>query len=197
MPRLFIAIDIPDSLRAMLHGMGRGIPGARPVSEDQIHLTLRFIGEVEGGMFRDFKEALAEVRAPPFSLAVQGVGHFPPRGAPRVLWAGLSRSKELVLLRNRIERKLVACGLPPEQRKFAPHITIARLKDSPPRRVGDFLAGNSLFQSEEFSVESFVLYSSRLIKSGAVHTVEQQYFLAGEDRSFAGPVKRAALPSAG
>jgi 2'-5' RNA ligase len=183
MIRLFIAIDIPDPLCAMLHGMGRGIPGARPVSEDQIHLTLRFIGEVEGGMFRDLKEALAEVRATPFSLAVQGVGHFPPRGAPRVLWAGLSRSEELVLLRNRIERKLVACGLPAEQRKFAPHITLARLKDSRPdsphRRVGDFLAGNSLFQSEEFPVESFVLYSSRLIKSGAVHAVEQQYSLAG------------------
>jgi RNA 2',3'-cyclic 3'-phosphodiesterase len=179
MIRLFIAIDIPDSLCAMLHGMGRGIPGARPVSEDQIHLTLRFIGEVDGGMFRDLKEALAEVRATPFSLAVQGVGHFPPRGAPRVLWAGLSRSEELVLLRNRIERKLVACGLPAEQRKFAPHITLARLKDSPLRRVGEFLVGNSLFQSEEFPVESFVLYSSRLIKSSAVHTVEQQYFLAG------------------
>jgi 2'-5' RNA ligase len=89
------------------------------------------------------------------------------------------RSEELVLLRNRIERQLVACGLPPEQRKFAPHITIARLKDSPLRRVGDFLAGNSLFQSEEFPVENFILYSSRLIKNGALHTVEKQYPLTG------------------
>jgi RNA 2',3'-cyclic 3'-phosphodiesterase len=179
MIRLFIAIDIPDSLRVMLHSMGRGLPGARPVSEDQIHLTLRFIGEVEGSMARDIKEALTEVRATPFFLTIQGVGHFPPRGAPRVLWAGLLQSEELVVLRNRIERKLVACGLPAEQRKFAPHITIARLKDSPLRQVGEFLAGNSLFQSEEFPVESFLLYSSRLIKSGAVHTVERQYPLTG------------------
>jgi 2'-5' RNA ligase len=179
MIRLFVAIDIPSALRLTLHSMGRGIPGARPVGTDQIHLTLRFIGEVDGGMARDIKAALTEVRAIPFSLIIQNVGHFPPRGAPRVLWAGLLRSEELVLLRNRIERQLVACGLPPEQRKFAPHITIARLKDSPLRRVVDFLAGNSLFQSEEFPVENFILYSSRLIKSGALHTVEKQYPLAG------------------
>jgi RNA 2',3'-cyclic 3'-phosphodiesterase len=179
MIRLFIAIDIPSSLRLLLHAMGQGIPGARPVSEEQIHLTVRFIGDVEGGMAKDIKEALTEIRSSPFSLSIQGVGHFPPRGAPRVLWAGLSRSNELILLRNRIERQLVACGLPPEQRKFAPHITIARLKDSPLRRVGEFLAGNSLFQSDDFFVESFALYSSRLIKSGAVHTIEQQYPLPG------------------
>ena len=179
MIRLFVAIDIPDALRVTLQSMGRGIPGARPVSQDQIHLTLRFIGEVEGGLARDMQEALTEIRMPPFPLFIQGVGHFPPRGAPRVLWAGLPRSEELVLLRNRIERKLVACGLPPEQRKFAPHITIARLKDSPLRRVGEFLAGNSLFRSEEFPVEEFVLYSSRLIQSGAVHSVQRQYPLAG------------------
>lgn len=180
MIRLFVAIDIPSALRTTLNSMGRGIPGARPVSEEQIHLTLRFIGEVEGHIARDIKEALSEVRATPFTLSIQGVGHFPPRGAPRVLWAGLIRSEELVLLRNRVERRLVACGLPPEQRKFAPHITIARLKDSPFGRVGDFLAGNSLFQSEEFRVENFTLYSSRLIKSGALHTVEKQYpLLAG------------------
>jgi len=179
MIRLFVAIDLPPALRTILNTMGQGIPGARPVSEEQIHLTLRFIGEVEGHIARDIKEALTEVRATPFPLSIQGVGHFPPRGAPRVLWAGLLRSEELVLLRNRVERQLVACSLPPEQRKFAPHITIARLKDSPFRRVGDFLAGNSLFQSEEFLVESFTLYSTRLIKSGALHTVERQYPLAG------------------
>ncbi len=183
MPRLFVAIDIPESLRTLLHVMGRGIPGARPVGADQIHLTLRFIGEVEGGMARDIKDSLSEIQMPTFSLTVRGVGHFPPRGAPRVLWAGLGPSQELLLLRNKIERRLVACGLPAEQRKFSPHVTIARLKGSPLRRVGEFLAGNSLFCSDSFDIEEFRLYSSRLIKNGAVHTVEQTYPLGADSYS--------------
>jgi RNA 2',3'-cyclic 3'-phosphodiesterase len=177
MIRLFVAIDIPASIRGMLHIMGRGIPGARPVSEEQIHLTVRFIGEVEGGMAKDIAESLEEVQARPFLLSIYGVGHFPPRGAPRILWAGVSKSEELILLRNRVERQLIACGLPAEQRKFAPHITIARLKNSPINRVGEFLGGNALFHTEAFTVDNFRLYASRLIKNGAVHTIQQQYNL--------------------
>ncbi len=177
MSRLFVAIDIPEPLRMLLYTMGRGIPGARPVPADQIHLTLRFIGEVDGGAAKEIKEALTEVQASPFSLTVRGVGHFPPRRAPRVLWAGLDPCEELVVLRNRIEKRIVDCGLDPESRKFSPHITIARLKDSPIKRVGEFLAGNSLFCSDPLAVNEFMLYSSRLLKSGAVHTVERRYSL--------------------
>jgi RNA 2',3'-cyclic 3'-phosphodiesterase len=179
MIRLFIAIDIPRPLRLLLHAMGHGIPGARPVGEDQIHLTLRFIGEVEGGMAKDIEEALAEVGARPFALSIRGVGHFPPRGAPRVLWAGLSPSDELLRLRNRIERQLIACRLPAEQRKFAPHITIARLKVCPLKRLGEYLAGNALFRTDDFPVDNFSLYASRLTKSGAVHSVLRNYPLVG------------------
>jgi RNA 2',3'-cyclic 3'-phosphodiesterase len=179
MIRLFIAIDIPSPLRLLLHAMGQGIPGARSVGEDQIHLTVRFIGEVEGGRAKDIQEALTEVRARPFALSIRGLGHFPPRGAPHVLWAGLSPSDELLQLRNRIERQLVACRLQPEQRKFAPHITIARLKDCPLKRLGEYLAGNALFQTDEFPVDNFSLYASRLTKSGAVHSVIQNYPLVG------------------
>ncbi len=175
MPRLFVAIDIPEALCTFLHTMGRGIPGAKPVDTAQIHLTLRFIGEVDGGMAKDIKEALNDIHLPAFPLTVCGFGHFPPRKAPRVLWAGLAPSKELLHLRNRIERLLVACGLAAEQRKFSPHITIARLKNSPLKRIGEFLAGNALFRSEEFQVSTFVLYSSRLLKNGAAHTAERSY----------------------
>jgi RNA 2',3'-cyclic 3'-phosphodiesterase len=177
MIRLFIAIDIPDSLRPILHAMGRGIPGARPISEDQIHLTVRFIGEVESGLAKDVENTLDTVAAAPFNLSIQGVGHFPPRGIPRVLWVGIRPSEELFLLRNRIERQLLACGLPVEQRKFAPHITIARLKDTPLKRLGEYLAGNSFFQTEEFLVEYFSLYASRLTKKGAIHAVVRCYSL--------------------
>ena len=177
MPRLFVAIDIPPALCSVFNHMGQGLPGARAVPAGQIHLTLRFIGEVDGGMALDVHEALAEVTSEPFTLTACGIGHFPPRGTPRVLWVGIEPCPELVLLHNRVEQRLVRCGLAPEPRKFAPHITISRLKGCPLHRLGEFLAGNSLLRTDPFPVQEFILYSSRLIKSGAVHTVEQRYRL--------------------
>jgi len=91
MPRLFIAVDLPDTIKKNLEAMFFGIPGARWVTHDQLHLTVRFIGEVEGTLFHDIKSALEEVSIAPFDLQLKGVGHFPPRGAPRVIWIGLEK----------------------------------------------------------------------------------------------------------
>ncbi|MDR3628882.1 MAG: RNA 2',3'-cyclic phosphodiesterase [Desulfocapsaceae bacterium] len=175
MIRLFVALDIPAPLRQRLHAMGKDIPGARPAPRDQIHLTLRFIGEVDDGMALDIEASLAAVRSPPFSLSVRGVGCFPHRGTPRVLWAGLSESRELDILHTHIENRLIACGLPPEPGKFSPHITLARLRDCPRRQADAFLADKALFRSEDFPVEGFVLYASRLLKSGAVHVARASW----------------------
>ncbi len=175
MIRLFIAIDIPESVKQEMARLCCGLPGARWVGTEQLHLTLRFIGEVDGGMFRDIRECLAEVQAEPFTLQLDGVGFFPPRGRPRVVWVGLRQSNELQRLRNRLESCLVGLGLEAEKRKFAPHITLARLKNTPPARVGRFLENHNLFLSFPFSVDEFFLYSSRLGKRGAVHRVEAAY----------------------
>lgn len=178
MYRLFIAVDMPHELQERLGNMFFGIPGAKWVTEEQLHLTLRFIGEVDGGMFEDVREALSEIKADSFTMQLKGMGYFPPRKKPKVLWVGIEKNEKLTILRNRVEAAVVKTGLSPEQRKFSPHITLARLRDSPLKKVTNFLAGNSLFESEPFRVEEFHLYSSLLTSKGAIHQVEATYPLA-------------------
>lgn len=175
MYRLFVAIDLPPDIAARLQELCYGVPGAKWVQPEQMHLTVRFIGEVDGGIFRDIKEGLGVIQSPPFVLQVKGLGFFPPRKTPRVLWAGLAPVEEVSALRNRIENVLVGLGLEPEGRKYSPHITLARLHDTPLARLGRFLAGNGLFATEPFPVSEFHLYSSELTSKGAFHTIEASY----------------------
>ncbi len=176
--RLFVAIDLPEHVKEQVAGLCCGLPGARWLKPEQLHLTLRFIGEVDGGMFRDIREGLLDVRQEQLSLRLDGVGFFPPRGKPRVVWVGLQQSVDLFQLHDRINSRLTALGLEPETRKFAPHITIARLKNTPPARVGRFLENHNLFCSAPFWVDEFFLYSSRLGRNGAIHRIEAGYPLA-------------------
>ncbi len=178
MVRLFVAVDLPAGVREGLAALAAGVPGARWVEGDQLHLTLRFIGEVDGALFRDIATALGAVGGTPFELTLDGLGHFPPRGVPRVLWAGVGRSDALVSLRTRVESALAGVGVAREGRKFAPHITLARLKGTPPARVGRFLQDHPLFRSPSFAVDRFRLSSSTLGRRGALHRVESEYPLS-------------------
>jgi 2'-5' RNA ligase len=173
--RLFVAVDLPEALRERLAGMSGGLPGARWVPPDQLHLTLRFVGDVDGAVFADLQETLAEVRQEPFDLALRGAGHFPPRGAPRVVWVGFDASEELRRLHAAVERAAQAAGLEPEGRRFHPHVTLARLKDTPPRRVAEYLAAHAGLRSDPFPVRELVLYSSVLGSTGATHRPEVVY----------------------
>ena len=180
MTRIFLALRLDDITRALISGLGGQVPGARPVPADQLHLTLRFVGDVDGATFQDIREQLRELSAPPISLSISGVGHFPPRGQPRVLWAGVEPSGELIILRNKVNRILKLCDISPEQRKFHPHITLARLKNSSPHRVARFLAQNSLLRTPLLTVRQLTLFSSILSPKGAVHTIEEEYPLQME-----------------
>ncbi|HID70416.1 MAG TPA: RNA 2',3'-cyclic phosphodiesterase [Desulfobacterales bacterium] len=175
MIRLFVSIDPPRDIRSYIKYLGRGIPGARLTPEEQLHLTLHFLGEVEGTMFKDIREALLNVKKDPFLLQVRGVGHFPPRGNPKVIWAGVSSTEDLIRLQKAIGKELHACGVELEKGKFSPHITLARLHNSPLQRVIEFLAGNSFLTSPSFTVDSFHLYSSQLGRNGAHHILEESY----------------------
>jgi 2'-5' RNA ligase len=156
-------------------GMGRSIPNARPVPVDQLHLTLKFIGEVEGSKFLDIQDALKEIFLPKFSLSLKGVGTFPPRGMPRVLWAGVEQAERTNALRSAIDRTLAVLNIPRDKKKYTPHLTLARLRNSPIHDLQQFLAGNAFFQSSEFPVDNFHLYRSRLTTKGAQHTIERTY----------------------
>lgn len=179
MPRLFIALDLPQSAREKLAEICYGLPSAAWLPPEQFHLTLRFIGEVDGEVFETLREALDGLRSPAFHLALKGIGHFPKRGEPETLWVGVPENQELTCLRNRVERLLVKRGVEPESRKFHPHVTLARVKDSRADWIGRYLIDNSLFALYEISVRAFHLYSSRLAPDGAVHTLEASYPLDG------------------
>ncbi len=175
--RLFVAVDFPPSVNDRLIGLCNGVPGAKWVSAGQLHLTLRFIGEVDNGTFADIAEALSEVAAAPFAMRLEGVGHFPPRGAPRVLWAGVGDGAPLARLHHKIEAQLRRLGLPPDRRKFAPHVTLARLRQAHLRMVRDYLVQHAPFATEDFPVSEFHLYSSRLGGGTALHRIEASYAL--------------------
>lgn len=151
------------------------MPGARWVAPENLHLTLRFIGEADGALIQDIGEALAGVEAAPFELRVRGVGSFGQRRRVRQLWAGVEAGPMLDQLQRRVEAGLAALGLEPERRKFHAHVTLARLKGAPLERVGDFLASHNLFASEPFAVDSFALFSSLLSRNAAIYRAEASF----------------------
>ena len=175
MYRLFVAIELPPSVKQELARIALGVPGARWLEADEIHLTLRFIGEVDGDVYRDVAGVLGEIDTPAFPLVLKGVGHFPPRGEPRILWAGVERNQELQRLHGRVESALGRVGVPPDDRKFSPHVTLARLKHTPPERVGRYLTQYGLFRTDPFPVTEFALFSSQLGSKRAVHRLEEAY----------------------
>lgn len=176
--RLFVAIDPPLDIRERLIMLCCGLPNARWTIPEQLHLTLTFIGEVSGSVFLDIREALAGISGPVMTLRLQGVGFFPPRGQPRIVWAGLEKNEPLQVLQRKITTRLFQLGLELENRKFSPHITLARLQQTSATKVGKYLESNSLFQSAPFIIDHFTLYSSILGRKGATHVVEQSYWLS-------------------
>ena len=173
--RLFVAIDLPAEIKEQLGRLCAGVPGAKWVEQDNLHLTLRFIGEADGTQFNDTRQALAEVRGEVFELRLKGVGQFGQRRRVRQLWAGVEDSETLIRLQRGIEAALTGAGLTPERRKFHAHVTLARLKDTPIGRVGAYLADHGLFATESFAVGSFVLCSSVLSQSGPIYRAEATY----------------------
>src|SRR5437773_4860177 len=139
MLRLFVGIEFPPELKLELSLLCSGVPGARWVDAGNLHLTLRFIGEIAEDTAGDVDEALARLKARRFTLQLAGTGIFGGK-RPYALWVGVERHPELVRLRDKIEHTLIRTGLDPEQRRFAPHVTLAPLRDPPLDRLGDYLA---------------------------------------------------------
>lgn len=177
MIRLFVALELPESIRERLVLLQGGVPGARWSTSEQLHLTLRFIGEVPENVGHDVDDALATIRAPAFELELSGVGEFGGK-TPRALWAGVKNHEALLHLQRKIETALQRIGLAPEPRKFSPHITLARLKAAPWEKVMQFLSHAALFSAGPFEVTQFVLFSSHLSASGSIYHQERVYRLS-------------------
>ena len=180
MYRLFIAVPVPEPVKSRLMKLKLNIPGAKWTPSDQIHITLKFIGEIDGLTFSDIRQKLSEIKMQSFSIILKGVGYFPPgsfskRSGPRVLWSGLEDKENITKLRNKIENNLNKMGIGREGRKFHPHVTLARLKNTNVQKISEFISVYSEFLTEPFLIEEFRLYSSRLLSQGAVHKIEAVY----------------------
>ncbi len=177
--RLFAAILLPENIRRELGRLSGGLPGARWSPEENYHLTLRFIGEVDNGFAEELAEALSHVGGEEFELAIESLGSF--GGArPRLVWAGVAASAPLAALRRRVESALVRAGLPPEERKYAPHVTLARTAGARPAVVAAWLEDRGAFHLPPFAVEGFSLMSSRLGGEAPVYREEVRYPFGGE-----------------
>jgi 2'-5' RNA ligase len=171
MLRLFVGIALPPELKLRISLLANGVPGARWVDPGNYHLTLRFIGEVDEGVAGDIDAALAQLRAPRFEVSLSGVGHF----GDRMLWVGVEKNPSLVHLRDKVESALVRLGLPPETRRYAPHVTLARVRNSSAAKLQSFIATNALFRADAFRVDRFSLVASYLTKSGAIYEDQADY----------------------
>ena len=174
MLRLFVGVGFPPELKLRLSLLSSGIPKARWVDPGNLHLTLRFIGEIAEDMAADVDEALARLRARRFTLQLAGTGVF-GGDRPRNLWVGVERSPELVALRDKIEQALTRTGLPPEPRKFAPHVSLARLHNPPLDTLAEFLAAHAGFRAEPLPVDVFSLIASYPTKAGSVYEDRADY----------------------
>ena len=175
--RLFIAITLPETVQDALADLGNGLPGARWVAPENLHLTLRFLGEIDRRDAEDIDAALAEIRAPGFPLSIVGVDRFGDNRRLRQLWAGVEPHPGLLHLQSKVESAVVRSGLAPERRKFKPHITLARFKSNPGDKLGAFLSRHGLFRLPPFEVDRFGLYSSFLSSGGSIYSEEAVYEL--------------------
>ena len=176
--RLFVALPIPDAIAQQFMLLQGGVPGARWQAREQLHLTLRFIGEVDGSDARALDDALAGIDAPAFDLQLHGVGQFGNK-QPDSLWAAVRPNDMLSHLQRKVYNAIRRVGQPQDAHKFTPHVTLARLRHPDLDKIREWLSYHALATSSEFSVDAFHLYSSKLTSDGSIYRVEQEYPLRG------------------
>lgn len=178
MLRLFVGLRPPAPIRAQLLALMGGISGARWQDEEQLHITLRFIGEIDERAAEDAALALSGVRWPPVDIALDGVGSFDTRGRINAVWAGVRPRETLAGLHRKIDQALVRAGLEPERRAYLPHITLARMS-APAEAAERFVEAHAGLASAPFTLDHFLLFESHLGHEGARYAAVERYALAG------------------
>ncbi|MBV9956635.1 MAG: RNA 2',3'-cyclic phosphodiesterase [Pseudolabrys sp.] len=174
MPRLFTAIEIPPDVAQALSGLRGGLPGARWIDTENYHVTLRFVGDIDDATAHEVESMLGRVKRQGFELRIDGVSSFGGK-RPRAIVATVAPSPALIEMQAEQERLMQRIGLEPEGRKYAPHVTLARLRDSSSSEVAQYLATRGLFRAPAFRVSRFVLFSSRASTGGGPYVVEASY----------------------
>jgi RNA 2',3'-cyclic 3'-phosphodiesterase len=180
MPRLFTGLEIPPSVAQSLAMMRGGLPGARWIDPENYHLTLRFIGDIDDALAHEVAGVLGRVHRRPFEIRIDSLTSFGGR-KPRAVVAAIAPVPPLMELQAEHDRLLQRLGLDPDGRKYTPHITLARLRDSSSHQVADYLAARGHYRSLPFGVSRFVLFSSRASVGGGPYVVEAAYPLTATE----------------
>jgi 2'-5' RNA ligase len=171
--RLFVAIDLPESMRLLLAGLDPHIRGMRWTDPAQIHLTLGFFGDVPEDVELKLRERLSAIQFGAFFLPVNAVGSFSAKGVPKIIWIGVGKAHpHLFQIHKRVQEAALTVGIEPEFRPWHPHVTIARCSDVSAQSVRKFLKVHSDFDAGMIRVDAFHLYSSKLSPAGTIHTRE-------------------------
>jgi 2'-5' RNA ligase len=174
MPRLFTGLEIPRGIATDLSMLRGGLSGARWIDVENYHLTLRFIGDIDERTATDVYSALERVRRPRLSVTLNGLSTF-GGDKPRAIVAKAKAAAPLVELQAEHERLMRRIGIPPEPRKFVPHVTLARLRQASATAVADYLGARGYFPGRTFEANRFVLFSSRASTGGGPYVVEAAY----------------------
>jgi RNA 2',3'-cyclic 3'-phosphodiesterase len=177
MPRLFTGLEIPSDIGQALATLRGGLPGARWINPENYHLTLRFIGDVDDTVAHEVASLLGRVKRGAFDLHLDGLTSFGGR-KPRAVVANVSPAQALLDVQAEQERLMQRIGLEPEGRKYTPHVTLARLRESSSRDVAEYLAARGFFRTSPFKISRFVLFSSRASVGGGPYVVEASYPLS-------------------
>jgi 2'-5' RNA ligase len=177
MPRLFTGLEIPAEIGQTLSNLRGGLPGARWIDPENYHVTLRFIGDIDGVAANEIASMLFRINRKPFDVTLQGLSSFGGR-KPRAVVASVVPSRPLIELQAELERLMQRIGLDPEGRKFTPHVTLARLRGSHAADIAQYISMAGPLASLKFPVGRFVLFSSRDSVGGGPYVIEQSYPLA-------------------
>ncbi|WP_374762925.1 RNA 2',3'-cyclic phosphodiesterase [Yunchengibacter salinarum] len=175
MQRLFVGLELSDPVRQALLAPRAGVEGARWQRDDQLHLTLAFIGMVDSHAHAEIVGELSRIPVAPFEMRLTGVGFFGKPGQPKALWAGVSDDGGLTRLHEKVCRALDRAGAPYEKRKFKPHVTLARFRRGAGARIGNWLNANEQLASPVETVQHFTLFSSTLTDEGSVYHTQARF----------------------
>ena len=172
--RLFVAIGLPSEVRRTLADLDPELPGVSWTSAEQMHLTLGFFGSVPAETHDRLRQNLSAIRFTPFFLPVSGVGTFPPKGVPKIIWIGVGTAHpHLFQVHKRVQEAALAAGIEPDLRAWHPHFTLARCRrDVSLQSLQKFLKRNAELDAGSLRVEEFHLYSTELTPAGSVYTRE-------------------------
>ena len=175
MPRLFIGLELNEQLLEETEILRGGLPHARWQRDDQLHITLAFIGDVHGGLAREISQELGRIQFTPFEVKLSGVGYFGKEDQPKILYAGLESPTAVQHLHDKITNALRRIDVPVDNRKFKPHCTLARFRKGTKLHIGAWLGANAAFLSSALKVRHFTLFQSHLTSEGSYYEPLENY----------------------